>query len=328
MKAVKFEGSHAALRRRRAACAGAAPPAQDWPSRNVTVVVPIPAGVASDIIARVVFEQVGKQVGQTFVIENRPGAGGTIGASMVAKAAPDGHTILVYGSIAAANALYSKLPYDTAERFHAGGLVRPAAARWWSSPAPGYKTLAELVAAAQGQARRAELFDRRASARPRISAPRGWRSAPASRRSTSRSRAREWLTEIIAGRLDFTVPPVTDGLRRRSATASLSRSRSVARQRISPLARRADDDRGGADGRCDLSVLHRRLSAGEDTARTSSRSCTTRSRRRWRLPAVQERFKSLGVEPMPMTVAEFGKFFKDDIAANLALVKAANIPTQ
>src|SRR6187455_720659 len=86
--------------------------AQDWPTHSVTVVVPIPAGVASDIIARVVFEQVGKQVGQTFVIENRPGAGGTIGANMVAKSEPDGHSILVYGSIAAAAALYSKLPYD------------------------------------------------------------------------------------------------------------------------------------------------------------------------------------------------------------------------
>ena len=84
--------------------------AQDWPTRNVTVVVPIPAGVASDILARVVFEQVGKQVGQNFVIENRPGAGGTIGANMVAKAAPDGHTMLVYGSIAASNALYAHCP--------------------------------------------------------------------------------------------------------------------------------------------------------------------------------------------------------------------------
>jgi tripartite-type tricarboxylate transporter receptor subunit TctC len=84
--------------------------ADDWPTRNVTVIVPIPAGVASDIIARVVFEQVGKQLGQTFVIENRPGAGGTIGANMVAKSAPDGYTVLVYGSIAAANSLYKKLP--------------------------------------------------------------------------------------------------------------------------------------------------------------------------------------------------------------------------
>src|SRR4029077_1618433 len=76
--------------------------AQDWPTRSVTVVVPIPAGVASDIIARVVFEQVGNAAGQPFVIQNRRGAGGPIGANMVAKAAPDGHTILVYGSIAAA----------------------------------------------------------------------------------------------------------------------------------------------------------------------------------------------------------------------------------
>src|ERR1700755_1545213 len=90
---------------------------EDWPTHNVTVVVPVPAGVASDIISRVVFEQVGKQVGQTFVIENRVGAGATIGANTVAKSAPDGHTILVYGSIAAANALYKKLPYDTVADF-------------------------------------------------------------------------------------------------------------------------------------------------------------------------------------------------------------------
>src|SRR4029079_9708976 len=76
-------------------------PAQDWPSRNVTVIVPVPAGVASDIVARLVCEQVGRQVGHTFVIENRPGAGGTIGGNAVAKAAPDGHTILVWGLIAA-----------------------------------------------------------------------------------------------------------------------------------------------------------------------------------------------------------------------------------
>ena len=91
--------------------------AQDWPSRNVTVIVPIPAGVTSDIVARVVFEQVGSQVGHTFVVENRPGAGGTIGGNLVAKATPDGHTLLVWGAIAAANALYEKLPYDTLKDF-------------------------------------------------------------------------------------------------------------------------------------------------------------------------------------------------------------------
>src|ERR1700712_4505379 len=124
--------------------------AQDWPSRNVTVIVPIPAGVTSDIVARVVFEQVGKQVGQTFVIENRPGAGGTIGGNMVAKAAPDGYTIMVWGSIAAANALYTKMPHDTLHDF------TPVAV-FGQTPlvvvtgAGHFKTLAELVAAAKAK---------------------------------------------------------------------------------------------------------------------------------------------------------------------------------
>jgi tripartite-type tricarboxylate transporter receptor subunit TctC len=124
--------------------------AQDWPARSVTVVVPIPAGVASDIIARVVFEQVGKQVGQSFVIENRPGAGDTIGANMVAKADPDGHTILVYGSIAAANAPYARLPYDTVADFTA--VVPFGETPLVVVTAVGrYNTLAELIAAAKAK---------------------------------------------------------------------------------------------------------------------------------------------------------------------------------
>src|ERR1051325_6294111 len=87
--------------------------AQGWPTRQISVIVPLGAGSASDIIARVVMEQVGRQVGQTVVVENRPGAGGTIGANMVAKAAPDGYTVLVCGALASAHALHDKLPYDT-----------------------------------------------------------------------------------------------------------------------------------------------------------------------------------------------------------------------
>src|SRR5262245_56114866 len=67
--------------------------AQEWPTRPVTVVVPLGAGSASDVLARVVMDQVGRQLGKTFVVENRPGAGGTIGANAVAKSAPDGYTM-------------------------------------------------------------------------------------------------------------------------------------------------------------------------------------------------------------------------------------------
>ena len=72
--------------------------AQDWPSRSMLVVSAVSAGNAGDIIARIVLEQVSKQIGQSFVIENRPGAGGTIGSAAVAKAEPDGYTMLLLTS--------------------------------------------------------------------------------------------------------------------------------------------------------------------------------------------------------------------------------------
>src|SRR5436305_10255696 len=73
--------------------------AQEWPSRQpIRVIVPLSAGSAIDLVARVVFEQISMQIGRTVVIENRPGASQTLGAGAVAKAEPDGSTILVAGS--------------------------------------------------------------------------------------------------------------------------------------------------------------------------------------------------------------------------------------
>src|SRR3954451_1396424 len=130
------------------ACADPAA-AQEWPNRTITVIVPLGAGSASDIISRVVMEQVGRQVGQTVIVENRPGAGGTIGANTVAKSAPDGYTVLVYGAFTSAQALYSKLPYDTLNDFVPVISLGQQPLVIVSSPAKGYKTLGELIAAAK-----------------------------------------------------------------------------------------------------------------------------------------------------------------------------------
>ena len=125
--------------------------AQDWPTRNVTVVVPLGAGSASDIMARVVMDQVGRQLGRTFVVENRPGAGGTIGANMVANAAPDGYTVLVYGALATAHALYAKLPYDTLEAFIPVIPFGQQPLVVVTAPGKGYKTLRDLIAAGKAK---------------------------------------------------------------------------------------------------------------------------------------------------------------------------------
>ena len=91
---------------------------QQYPSKPVRVVIVFPPGGATDIVGRIAFQKVGEQVNQQFVIDNRVGAGGTIGAAFVAKSPPDGYTIMVYSSTLVANAhLYSKLPYDALRDF-------------------------------------------------------------------------------------------------------------------------------------------------------------------------------------------------------------------
>ena len=101
-------------------CAVAAPVrAQDYPNHSVTVVVPFPAGGPSDVVARIVADQMGRVLGQTLVIENVGGAGGTLGSGRVASATPDGYTLLAgsMGSHVAAPVLTPNIKYDSARDF-------------------------------------------------------------------------------------------------------------------------------------------------------------------------------------------------------------------
>src|SRR5262245_56929842 len=92
--------------------------AQDYPARQVTLVLPFAPGGAIDIYARAVAQRLSDKLGKPFVVENRPGAGTVLAAHSVARAAPDGYTVLVSPSPLAINAtLYKKLPYDTANDF-------------------------------------------------------------------------------------------------------------------------------------------------------------------------------------------------------------------
>src|SRR5256885_9298273 len=88
--------------------------AQDWPVKQITIVVPFGAGGSADLLARILATHMQQKFGQTVVVENRAGAGGSIGTGYVAKAPPDGYTLLLgtVSSIAVNAALYPKLPFD------------------------------------------------------------------------------------------------------------------------------------------------------------------------------------------------------------------------
>jgi tripartite-type tricarboxylate transporter receptor subunit TctC len=99
--------------------------AQTYPTRPVVIVVPFAAGGGNDILARLIAQHMSRTLGQPFVIENRPGAGGTVGARAVAKAAPDGHTLMVghSGVLGIAPALYADPGYDPRRDFAPIGLI-------------------------------------------------------------------------------------------------------------------------------------------------------------------------------------------------------------
>jgi tripartite-type tricarboxylate transporter receptor subunit TctC len=132
------------------ACAAAW--AQQYPSKPVRVVIVFPPGGGTDVVGRVVFQKMGEQLNQQFVIDNRAGAGGTIGAAFVAKSAPDGYTVMVYSATIVANAhLYKKLPYDALKDFTGITPIARLVGALVVHPSMPVRTMQELIALAKAR---------------------------------------------------------------------------------------------------------------------------------------------------------------------------------
>lgn len=127
--------------------------AQSFPAKPIRIVVPFPPGGSTDLLARRIGEKLAAVWGQPVVIDNRAGAGGTLGADHVAKSAPDGYTLLmgVTGSNAIANALYPKLPYDVVKDFAPVSLVVSSPLVLVRNPNFAPKTVQDVVAAAKAR---------------------------------------------------------------------------------------------------------------------------------------------------------------------------------
>ncbi|MGZ5182210.1 MAG: Bug family tripartite tricarboxylate transporter substrate binding protein [Ramlibacter sp.] len=127
--------------------------AQAWPTRPVTLVVPFPPGGGTDTGARILAEQLGRKWGQPVLVDNRGGAAGQIGADIVAKARPDGYTLLMgnIGTQAINPVLYGKLPYDPDKAFAPVSLVAELPLAMMINPAVPAKNVQEFVALAKAQ---------------------------------------------------------------------------------------------------------------------------------------------------------------------------------
>ena len=126
--------------------------AQTYPAKPVRVVVPWPAGGGADIVARVFTQKLTEHFNQPFVVENRPGASGTVGTEVAAKLAPDGYSLLLIGANHATNShLYPKLGFDPVKDFDAISLLTEAHNLLVAHPSVGVRTLAEVIALAQAR---------------------------------------------------------------------------------------------------------------------------------------------------------------------------------
>jgi tripartite-type tricarboxylate transporter receptor subunit TctC len=130
----------------------AAAAAQDYPNRTIKIIVPTGAGGITDLLARMIGNSISNQLGQAVIIENRAGAGGTIGTRLVAQSAPDGYTLLmVFPSHAANPALYAHLPYDSEKDFAPISMVTKVSEIMLVPPSSPAKSIPEFIELARKQ---------------------------------------------------------------------------------------------------------------------------------------------------------------------------------
>jgi len=297
--------------------------AEGWPSKPLRAVIPFAAGSSTDIIPRVVFEQLSQQLGQAVVVENRAGAGGTIGTTSVAKADPDGYTILVSGSAhTIAPAFYPKLSYDPERDFAAIVPLGISPSVLVISPTKGFKTVADLVAAGKAKPGALSFSSVGVGTATHLSAERFRMSAGLDALHVPFKGGAEAMSEVISGRIDFFLGPpalVAPHVREGKLTALLvnGNSRTASLPDI-PTAREA----GINDAEYPMWYG---LFAPARTPRDIVDRLHLETLKALRAPKVHDRLNQLAVDPLDMTPTEFTAYVRREIALNKVLVQKAGI---
>jgi tripartite-type tricarboxylate transporter receptor subunit TctC len=296
--------------------------AQAWPAgRTIRAVCPFSAGSTIDILGRIITEPLAQALGATIVVENRGGAGGSIGSAAVAKAEPDGYTLLINASAhTAAPAAYPNIAYDPAKDFAGVAMIGVVPNVLLVAPSKNIKSAQELAARAKaGEMTYASAGTGSAShwgaERFRLSA--GFTGTHVPFRGGP-----EALTEVMTGRVDFmclgtasSLPFIRDG--RLVPLAVTTQKRSAALPEVPTTL-----ELGFADS--DYTFWNGFLAPAQ-TPKPIVERLHSEIGKILSDPAVQEKLKIQGVEPLPLSPAEFDALMRREIASNLALAKAAGL---
>ena len=300
--------------------------AQAFPDKPIKFVVPFTAGSGTDIIARTVADPMSKALGQPIVVENKPGAGGTLGAAQVAKSAPDGYTLLVHSAGHVANpAIYTSLPYDTVKDFVG---VTPLASLpnvLIVSPSKGWKSVRELVDAARANPGKLNYGSAGIGSATHMNAEIFRDSAKFDAVHVPFKGTPEAMTETATGRVDYFFAPLSSALPlikdgRLQALAVGTPKRSPVLPDVPTTV-----EAGFARSEYTFWVA---LLAPAGTPKAVVDRLNAEALKALASPEVKEKLAVLGAEPMPMSTTVFDSFLRAEVARMADVVKAAGIKAQ
>jgi tripartite-type tricarboxylate transporter receptor subunit TctC len=297
-------------------------PASPWPTKPIRVIVPLTPGSATDVMARVVMDQVSAQVGQPIIVENRPGAGNTIGMGAVAKAEPDGYTILANSSTHTVTpATRANLGFemtDLAAILPLGNMPVVLVV----NPSKGYKTLGDFVAAAKAKPGSVNYASAGAGNSSHLNGERFRRAAGFEAVHLPFKGAPEALTEVVAGRADFYFAPLINALPllKDGQLQALAVSGSSRASALPDVPTTVEAGYPNSEYNFWAGVFAPSKVPADIRAKLHDQMAKALQQ-----PAVREKFITLGADPMPLTSTQFESLVRNEIETNALLVKAAGI---
>ena len=298
--------------------------AQNYPTKAVRLIVGFPAGGTSDIMARLTGQKLSEAWGQTFIIDNRPGAGGNIGTELVAKAAPDGYTLLVSpGSTLTSNpAVYSKVPFDTVRDFAPVTMIAGVPNALVVHPSVPVTNVKELIALAKASPGQLAYASTGAGQSTHLSAELLKTSAGINLIHVPYKGSAPALTDIVAGQvsvmfdnLPSVLPFIKSGRLKPLAVSSAARSRA-----LPEVPTVAESALPGFDVTVWFGVL-----APAATSRDIVNRLNAEIVKAIKTPDMRERFTQQGADPIGNTPEDFAAVIKRDLAKWAKVVKDANI---
>lgn len=305
------------------ACVSVEARAQTYPSKAIRLVVTYPAGGSTDTVGRLVGEKLAEMVGQPVVIENIPGASGTIGAAYAAKAAPDGYTLLlVAGAHALNQSQYIRLSYDIRKDFAPIGLTATSSYVLVLNPSAPANSVMELIAAAKAQSGRFNFGSSGVGSTPHLAAQLFCTMADIVMTNVPYKGDAPVMTDILGGHIDLAflgVSAVAENVR----SGKLKALGVTSTERISALPNVPTIADAGVPG-YEFSTWWGLL-APAGTPQAVIDRLAQYTAKLVALPGFKERLAPLGIEASGSPPEEFGAFIKSEVDKYAAIAKAAGI---